>query len=193
MDFPKLLQLISPFFLLAIPFVVLPKINRGEIRPNAVTFLIRSIVAIMNMITYFLMTDKEIFKSLIMVMSTVSLSSIFITCLVKNGIGNMSPFDKACGILSIVAIIIWKTSDHTVANITIQLIIVLASIPTMLGVVSGRNKEIPLPWMMATAAYVLNIIALYLLHAATVQMIHLFVCAISNTVIAILAHKTNKV
>ena len=166
---------------------------RGDIKPNAVTFLIRSVVATMNMVTYFLMTDKEIFKSLIMLMSTISLSSIFVTCLVKNGIGSMNSFDKACGILSIVAIIIWKTSNPTIANITIQLIIILAAVPTIQGVISKRNKEIPLPWMMATTAYILNIIALHMLHASAVQMIHLFVCAVSNTVIAILAYKTNKV
>lgn len=193
MNFPKLLQMVAPFFLLAIPFVVLPRVMSGVIRPNAVTFLIRSVVAIMNMITYFLMTDKEIFKSLVMIMSTISLSSIFIVCLIKNGIGKMNFYDKACGILSIVAIIIWKTSNPTVANIAIQAVIVLAAVPTIQGIMSKRNREIPLPWMMATTAYTLNIVALYLLNAPSVQLIHLFVCAVSNTAIALLAYKTNKV
>lgn len=192
MNLPQILQTISPFLFMVIPLIVIPKIIKGLATPNATTFLIRSIVAIINMVTYFFMTNQEWFKSLIMVTSTLSLVSIFLACVIKNGFGGINTVDKICALTALISIIVWKLSNPMMANMMVQVVIVISAVPTIQGVVSGRNKEIPLPWMIASSGYALSLIALILQDSGIPSMVNLVVCIIINTSIGLIAHDKNK-
>ncbi|MBI3634443.1 MAG: hypothetical protein HY228_02380 [Candidatus Yonathbacteria bacterium] len=46
-------------------------------------------------------------------------------------------------------------TDGVVANLLLQGVMVIAFVPTAVGIYDGRAKEKPFPWVLAVASYVL--------------------------------------
>ncbi len=140
--------------------VVLYFINvvKNGVTPNPAAFLIRSIVAGMNLFSYFAVVNKDYMKLSVSIVSTAGLISIFLYALLCGKLTRLRVADIVCGSLALVIGIIWKTTgDPIMANMMLQIIMLLAFYPAISGVLFGKATERAFPWLIATLCYVFMI------------------------------------
>ncbi len=158
----KVILVVASLILLSAPVVMITKIHRGHVTLNRVTFGVRSGVSIMNLITYFLGTQSDYFKSAIMFTSALSLSTIFGYSFFR-GKAKLQWYDVWALVIVVVVVIKWKSSgDAMVANLWLQTALLLSFVPSIWGVINGVLKDQPLGWFLATIAYALMTIGLLL-------------------------------
>lgn len=158
----KVILVVASLILLTAPVIILMRIHQGKTTPSRVTFGIRSVVSVMNLITYFLGTQHDYFKSAIMLTSALSLSAIFVYSFFK-GKTKIRWYDVVTTLIVIVVVIKWKSSgDAMVANLWLQSALLLSFVPYTLGVLDGTIKDHPISWAFATLAYVLMTFGLLL-------------------------------
>ncbi len=183
MNLPQILQVLSGILLLIVPTIVILRVIAKKINPNATSFLIRSVVAVANLITYFNMTHQSPWKSIVMLASTISLIGIFTACAYKNGLRDLTKIDKISAVLSLVILLFWGFSGKdTVTNLLLQTIIAISYIPTINGIRKGINKELALPWALASTSYALALTSLIILNSSFVSMVNPILCLILNIV-----------
>ncbi len=126
------------------------------VTPNPATFLIRTAVAIMNCISYFAVVNRDYLKISITIVSICGLVAILIYSFCHGKLVKLRAIEYVCMSFAVIIGVVWKmTGDPVLANILLQLILILSFYPTFAGIVSGRQKEEPLPWALAGIAYLL--------------------------------------
>ncbi len=193
MNFPQILQGLSGIIMLIVPCIVISRVLKNEIKPNATSFLIRSVTAIANLVTYMIMTNHDMLKLVIIFSAMVSLIAIFLACVCKNGMGRLTWVECTSLILGSIIMIFWIYSGkNTATNMLLQSIITLAYWPVIDGVTKKRNNEIPLPWALASTAYLFALTGLLISGSSFVSMVNPIIGVITNvltTVVVIVANK----
>lgn len=128
---------------------------RNGVTPNPTMFFVRSIVAVMNTVSYFSVVHNDPFKWLVTAVSAGALVVMFLYSLFCGKFTKMREVDIICLVLAILIGIVWKITNGAVANLLLQGVMVLAFVPAAIGVYHNRAKEKPLPWALAVASYVL--------------------------------------
>ncbi len=193
MNLPQILQVLSGIILMIVPIIMITRVMASKINPNATSFLIRSVVAVANLITYFNMTHQSSWKSIVMLASAVSLTLIFVTCAYKNGFKNLNKIDKISATLSLVILLFWGFSGKDIAtNLLLQVVIAVSYIPTINGIKKRINKEIVLPWALASTSYALALTSLIIMNSSFVSMVNPILCLALNTVTTIIIRIVNK-
>jgi len=131
------------------------------VTPNPTTFLIRAIVATMNCFSYFTVVNKDYLLLSVALVSTFSLTVMFLYALVRGRLTKLRTVDVVCAIAALIIGVIWKSTGNAVlANLLLQAIMLLAFYPAISGVLAGIAKEKTLPWVLATLCYVCMILAI---------------------------------
>ena len=127
----------------------------GKIDPNPIMFLIRSVVAWINLATYFSGSQLTWMRGSILIVSSVSLTTIFLVSFFLGRMRMVKKTDIGCLIFSLGVLGIWKaTRDPVMANLLIQIAMFAAFIPSIVAVRQGRERMSSLPWICASTAYV---------------------------------------
>jgi hypothetical protein len=170
----KILMVMASLVLLYVPGLYLYKTAKGLVTPNPVTFGVRSFAAILNVVTYFLSTGRDPFKSTVTAASAIGLTAIFVYSRHKGLASKVNWYDKVVGGVSVVALIVGMSTKESIAgNFVLQFALLIPFIPHIRGVLSGNAKEHVLPWILATLSYVLMTAALWLSPTTTKwQFVH---------------------
>ncbi len=161
--------------LLVVPVLYLVKTVQGKVTPNPVTFLLRSVVAVMNLVTYFLTNGEDVWKSSVTIVSTAGLVSIFLYAFYRGKFSRINAFDIVAGTIAAMVAVMWRMSsdqDPVQANLLLQSAMLISFVPAIRGVLAGVAKEEVLPWALATTTYVLMTTALVLTSATWQEFVH---------------------
>ncbi len=132
------------------------------VTPNPVTFFIRLVVSIFNCFSYFEVVHRDNLKTSVTVISAIGLLVIFSYAAAKGKFTKLNWVDRICAIAASIIGILWRLGigGDIVANLLLQGVMLLAFWPSIDGVLAGRSKEKPLPWVCATLCYVAMVLAI---------------------------------
>lgn len=133
----------------------------GKIEPNPATFLIRSVVAWINLATYFVGSQTTIIRTSVLWVSCISLSLIFILTLFLGRWKMVRTIEIICLCLAVALLQVWHQSTPVVANLLLQVVLVISFIPSAIRMYQLKEKQTSPPWIFATVAYVLMTTALF--------------------------------
>lgn len=127
----------------------------GKIDPNPTMFFIRSVVAWINLATYFSGAEIAWMRGSILIVSSVSLTALFFVALILGRIRMVRWTDIGCLVFSIGVLGLWKFTENPVAaNLLIQVAMTAAFIPSAIEGWQLRERQASLPYTCASAAYV---------------------------------------
>jgi len=141
--------------LLACIGLYLYNVIKKGVTPNPTNFFVRSVVAIINVFTYFKVAHGNFYVTSMTIVSAIGLLAVFGYAKWKSKFCAMSKLDYLSCIIAMITCVIWKLTNGVVANYVLQIIMFLAFLPAITAVLDGRAKEKALPWLFATAGYVL--------------------------------------
>ena len=130
----------------------------GSSTPNPATWFIWLVVMAMNVVTYYFVSNGNFWPVLTPSIITLGILLIFIYSFNKGRLGKLGWMEWMTLGLAVVVGIFWQvTKDGTASNLMMQIILLIAFVPTVIGVISGKLKEKPLSWITAVISYVLLI------------------------------------
>ncbi|MEK7583228.1 MAG: hypothetical protein AAB483_02390 [Patescibacteria group bacterium] len=194
MNLSEILSIIASLFNVACLAIYFRQLRKNQSIPNPATWLIWVVFTIMNFVSYFLVTDKNLWIS--------SLSLV-------NGIGNMFLFlysltqrkFAALGVTEIISLLIaagigiyWKISGNAiVANVALQSILVISYYPTYAGLIKSTLRERPLSWIFSVIGYAILMIAVLLEKGSITKFALVFpiLNVILNSLVVFLAFRQN--
>ena len=151
----QILSVLASFLLLGVVGSYMWHVVRNGATPNPTMFFVRSVVAVMNTVSYFGVVHNDPFKWLVTAVSAGALVLVFLYSLFCGKFTKMRGVDTVCLVLAILVGIVWKITNGVVANLLLQGVMVLAFVPAAIGVYHNKAKEKPMPWALAVASYVL--------------------------------------
>lgn len=130
----------------------------GRVRPNLSSWLIWGGISLLNTASYFSLSGHDFIVSLMpFTVTAVNVLTLFII-IRKGTFQRIGRPDAAALVISAVAVVLWKLTDSSLANLMIQIAIIVGTVPTMLGVWRDPSVEHPLPWFLWSASFVCAII-----------------------------------
>jgi hypothetical protein len=133
----------------------------GKIGPNPATFLIRSIVAWVNLATFMSGSETTIIKCGVLFASATGLSVIFLMACWIGRWKMVRWYDIACLIVALGILWIWQHTDDAVsANLILQVALTLSFVPSVIGSYKFRERQRWHPWTCAAVAYVFMTVAI---------------------------------
>jgi hypothetical protein len=134
---------------------------KGKVKPNRVSFLLWSIAPF---IAFAAQIKQGVGLESLMTFSTGFLPlTVFITSFVnKKAEWKLTGFDLACGVLSIIGLILWLVTQ--VGNVAIFFSIVadgLAAIPTLVKAYKYPDTEVAWPWLATTFGVILTLLTIH--------------------------------
>ena len=128
---------------------------KNESTPNLMTWLVFVFIAVMNTFTYYSVVGGDVVKTSMVVIHTSMLLLIFLYTAWKRKFTETRMVDVFCILLAIAVGVFWKLSDNDdVTNVLLQIIIVISTVPTIIGLQDGRGREKAISWFFAVSAYV---------------------------------------
>lgn len=134
---------------------------RGKIKPNRVSFFLWSLA---GFVAFAAQISQGVgVESLLVLSSGIIPFSIFLASFVhKNARWEVTRFDLACGLLSLIGLILWKiTGEGNVAIVCSILADGLAAIPTVVKSFKYPDTELAWPWLVTVLAAVLTLLTLH--------------------------------
>lgn len=186
----QILALISASLNLIATGIYLTQIIKNRSTPNPSSWAIWIIVNIINLATYFIIVDKSIWVALASGTSTAVASLIFLLSLIKGKFTKLNRVDIVSLVFVVGIVFFWKTSSNAIiSNIALQIIFVVAFLPTINGLLIKIARERPIPWFLGSVAYMLQVIIILLNPVTLWALIFPTIQIIGQGTIALLAYK----
>lgn len=145
---------VGNMLMVAVMVAYFKQVMDGASTPNASTWLLWVIVSLMNAVSYFIVVQEDLWQSMIVVVVTAGVTSIFIYSAKNGKFGKIGVIEMICFALAVVVGVMWKTTGNAdLANLSLQAIFVISFIPTIHGLLTHKLKEKALPWNLAVASY----------------------------------------
>jgi hypothetical protein len=136
------------------------QILKGQSTPNPSTWVIWLLIGIINAITYFSVTNNNLWQSFIVFAVTFSVCIVFIYSLFKGKFSKISKTEIIVFIIAITIGIFWQiTSNDRISNLLLQGIYIISYIPTINGIIKKTCKEYYVSWIGAFIAYLFSTIS----------------------------------
>jgi hypothetical protein len=149
----------SNILLLIVIAIYLNQIRKGQSDPNATTWLIWSVVGLINTLSYIAVVQNDYWQAAITITATGGLTTIFLYSLLKGKFKKLGTVDTVCLILAAIVGALWQISGNAdITNISLQAIYVISFIPTVHGILKETHKEKSLAWDLAVIAYSFSVI-----------------------------------
>jgi cation transport ATPase len=162
MDLSSFFGVLSALTLLLAYWFYIKQTQKGQSTPNPSSWGIWLLVGMINCITYFYIVSS-IWESFLAFAYTFCVAIVFIYALKKGKFSKITNLEIIIFILTLIIIIFWRvTANNSIANLLLQVIYVLAYIPTIGGLLKGYSKEYPLSWTTSVIAYGFSIISIAL-------------------------------
>lgn len=130
------------------------QITKGQSTPNPATWIISLVVMIINTLTYYFVSQKNVW--LILTPSTIILGIVLIIIYssIVGKLGKIGVVEIIAFLLAIAVGLFWQiTKNSVVSNLMMQAIFIIGVIPTVIGVAKGNLKESPVSWTIAVVSY----------------------------------------
>jgi hypothetical protein len=133
-----------------------------RVRPNLSSWLIWGGISVLNTASYFSLSRHDLIVSL-MPFTITAVNVITMLIIIRKGtFQRIGRPDAAALAISAVAIMLWKLTDSSLANLMVQTAIIVGTVPTILGVRRNPTVERPAPWFLWSASFILAIIVVSL-------------------------------
>lgn len=137
-------------------------ILQGQCRPNIVSWGLWSFLAVLACVSYISMTGDWV-KCILSVVSTTACIGTFVFSLFKGNVNKLGKFDYWALALGVFAALIWWIyKNSTYGNLLLQPCFVIAYIPTWKSVWNDKKNEKPLPWLLWTVTFAVQIVVVLL-------------------------------
>ncbi len=131
------------------------KIITGTSRPNLASWSLWVALAMLNGVSYFIMSG-DVVKSLLSLVSSLGCVMVWIIALRLGRFSRLDRIDWVAMIIGVVAIIAWwKLRSATIANLLLQSCFLISIVPTYRSVWKNPHGEQLSPWLLWTIAYAL--------------------------------------
>lgn len=142
-------------------YLYFKKIFSGHIKPNTATWSIWAFGAILDALSYLLVTN-DILKSIVPIVCAFCAIFIFVACIFKGKFDRIDAFDRYIICFDVVVSIFWYLSGSPVlANFLLVLSSIFSFIPIIRLVWRNPFAENATPWYVWTAAYSLMTIVVF--------------------------------
>jgi len=158
----ELMSIMAGLFMVATVVSYWLQVKRAVSTPNPATWLIWSVVSIMNAFSYFRVVEEDTLKVLAAIVSAVGLSFVFIYTWRMDKFSKIGWVEVVSIILTLGVGLLWKIVGAVSANLSLQLVLVISFYPTIRGLLKRKLREKPLPWVLAVAAQFFQIGSLIL-------------------------------
>lgn len=158
MQLNEMLGLISGFLIIPVYIIYFRQVKKGYSTPNPATWSIWVAVMLLNGATYSRMTGN-ILESFIAIITPILMLIMFLYLITKKKFTALKKTEIIILILTFLIGILWKLSNATVSNLSLQSIILFSFWPTVRGLLKNELKEKPIPWLISVVAYVFTITA----------------------------------
>ena len=158
-----LFALLSGLTLLISYLVYFRQMIRGYSNPNPSSWFIWSLVMIMNALTYHQILIHNPIKAVTAYVAALCLISISIYALLRKRFSRIHYFDGISVFLALCTGIFWQlTNNAFLAQIALQIILVLSYIPTLYGIYKGHASEQVYSWVLVVMSYIFLVISIML-------------------------------
>ena len=166
---------------------------RGESTPNTATWTIWVFLGTLNASSYFF-TSEDFVKSILPVVSTIGCIGTYIYVIIKGKFSRLDWTDSFVLGLGMVASALWYYyKSATIANMIIQVAVLISFIPTWRGVIKNPKIERVFPWFLWSAAYIVNIVIVLLRWKSQPQdLVYPINCLILHGSVGLLSLRTPK-
>ncbi|MHB8831307.1 MAG: hypothetical protein ACYC44_04300 [Patescibacteria group bacterium] len=134
----------------------------GSSEPKSATWTLWAFLTVLNSTSYLAMSQDWL-KSLLPLCSSTACVITFGVALAKGKFKKPDWTDRTIQVLGICSCLIWwgfKTA--TIANLILQICVILSFIPTFSGVWKNPRIERAPPWFIWSSAYILSIVLVFL-------------------------------
>lgn len=138
-------------------------VKKENTTPNPITWIIWSGAGIVNAITYYGVTEGDIFKYLITVIAAICATMVVIYTMIKGKFQKFTLVDL-CVAISVIGLLgyWWYEKNDRITNMLLQVIYLLSFIPTVYNIwIKDSNEYLP-PYFVALVAYSLSIVVILL-------------------------------
>ncbi len=127
---------------------------KGETKPNGATWAIWSTIALISTSSYFA-ASGDIWKSIIPFANILLCIGTFVLALTNGKFKKLDLTDWCALTIGIVAIVVWKLTTATYANLIVQVAVIIGFIPTWRNVWRTPSCEKSRPWWIWSLSYVI--------------------------------------
>jgi len=154
-------QQIVLWILIVVMAIYIRQIATGDSVPNPATWLVMSVVGVINAITYGVTIHWDLWPTLVGAVPAVGIIITFLFSYLRGKFSPLGTREKWVIGIAMASVVVWRTVGADVGNIVVQIIFLVAFWPTAAQIIRGR-KEKSLPWDLALVAYTLMAVSLFL-------------------------------
>lgn len=191
----EILATLSSVVMMAVVFIYYKQVSSGGSTPNPATWFICLVVMTMNVVTYYSVSNDNVWPVLTPTVITFGIMFILIYSSCKGRLGKLGWVEWLTLCLAVVVYIFQKvTGDNANSNLMIQVILLISFVPTIVGILRGQLKEKMFSWLTAIVSYVFLIASILCNTEWTwTQLAYPFVNGIiGNGSVALAAHLKRK-
>ncbi len=137
------------------------KILKGNTTPNGATWAIWSTLALVSSFSYISATG-DIWKAIIPITNILLCIGTFAMALCLGKFQKLDVADWVALCLGIFAVVVWKFSTATYANVIVQVAIIIGFVPTWKSVWRDPSCEQQRPWWIWSATYCVALAVVFL-------------------------------
>lgn len=156
----EIFGILAGLLLLLAGTFILIQVKKGLSTPNLTTWLVNLCVSTINAFTFHQVVNSNIYQSLIMFMSLLTLIVIFFYTMSKGKFAKLNQLDIILFVLAIFVGILWKLTDDRLANFLVQIVMFIATCATIIGLWQKKLREYYFSWIFAISAYIIAITGL---------------------------------
>jgi hypothetical protein len=132
-------------------------VRRGTSTPNPASWLIWSVVTVLNALTYQLTTGDWV-KGVNSFVALGNCTSMLVYCLWQGKMRQLEWWDRSALLMAGLALLVWAISGTAwLGNAAIQLAIIISFSVTVWMILTGNKREHTLPWLLWTACHSLTV------------------------------------
>jgi hypothetical protein len=154
MTLPQIFALLAALTMLLAYGLYFRQMAKGQSTPNPSSWLIFFLAGVINTLTYFTVVQGNIWQSLFTIVVTLCLLGVLIYSLFKGKFTQIKSLEIVIFLLALGIGVFWQITDNArLSNLLLQVIYVIAYIPTYVDIVKRRTKENYLAWLFDVIAY----------------------------------------
>ena len=140
----------------------------GRVRPNLSSWLIWGGISLLNTASYFSLSRHDFVVSLMpFTVTAVNVLTLFVI-LRKGTFQRIGRVDAAALAISAIAVLLWQLAGSSLANLMVQIAIIVGTVPTIVGVWRDPSVERPLPWLLWSLSFIIAIVVVTMRHVSWV-------------------------
>lgn len=133
------------------------KVFKGETKPNGATWGIWSAIALVSSSSY-LASTGDFWKGILPLANIVLCIGTFSLALISGKFKKLNFTDWCALVIGLIAVIVWKFTTASYANLVVQGAIIFGFIPTWIGIWKTPSCEMPRPWWVWSASYTIAVV-----------------------------------